>query len=112
MKKLQFIPQALLCAAMTVMMTACPGSNDNEPDVPVPGPTVPADDAKAYIEETAKSVIGMFNPEEQRVTMELCGYFDRVYGEYEMPSAWENVAASHAPGRFMHTVGQALITSS
>lgn len=64
-------------------------------------------EAKAYIEETGRKVVGYMVPEEQRALIELCSYFERVYGDYEMPSNWES-ATYQAPGRFMGSIRAAV----
>lgn len=75
--------------------------------VPVLGAMAPAE-AKAYIEETARQSMGLFNPEDQRALIELCSYFERTYGEYEGPAEWENNAACAAPRRLFTTIRRAM----
>lgn len=78
---------------------------------PVIGAMTPVE-AKNYIEETARQAVGLFNPENQRALIELCSYFERTYGEYDMPAAWENAAAGKAPRRFFRDLGRSIASKN
>lgn len=105
---MKFLPLAFFSIAC-LGLTAVSCSDDKNDPNPDPVPPTPDEnetpmtptESKQFLSTTASDFMNQFRPQDQKEVMDLANdFFDR-YGEFEMPSEWEDLAEEKSPARFM-----------